>query len=255
VILAGGAGRRLGGAAKPTLAVAGHAMLTRVLDAVAGAAERVVVGPPELADALPPGVRLTREEPAGGGPVAALAAGLAALVAGSTASADAVALAHPVPLADPVPSAGAAESAADQAASAGPAALAADPAALAAGPAPPDRPAGGMVAILAADLPLLTVRALDDLRCALAAAGPSLVDGAVYLDGTGRHQWLCGVWWEASLRERLAAFGPPGGRSLRDLLGPHAIVAVGAPPDRPPPWYDCDTPEDLRTVERWIDER
>jgi molybdopterin-guanine dinucleotide biosynthesis protein A len=77
VILAGGAGRRLGGAAKPTLAVAGQPMLVRVLAAVGDAAERVVVGPASLGGLVPPGVRVVREEPPGGGPVAALAAGLA----------------------------------------------------------------------------------------------------------------------------------------------------------------------------------
>jgi molybdopterin-guanine dinucleotide biosynthesis protein A len=75
VVLAGGAGRRLGGVSKPTLTVAGRPMLHRVLAAVEDASPRVVVGPPELP--LPPGVLLTREEPAGAGPVAAAAAGLA----------------------------------------------------------------------------------------------------------------------------------------------------------------------------------
>ena len=48
-------------------------MLITVLDAVAGAARRVVVGPPQ---AVPDGVVLIREQPPGGGPVAALRAGL-----------------------------------------------------------------------------------------------------------------------------------------------------------------------------------
>jgi molybdopterin-guanine dinucleotide biosynthesis protein A len=83
VILAGGAGRRLGGLAKPTLPVGGRPMLERVLGAVVGAVPRVVVGPPALA--VPAGVVRTSEEPPGGGPVAALAAGLTCL-AGVTAA-------------------------------------------------------------------------------------------------------------------------------------------------------------------------
>jgi molybdopterin-guanine dinucleotide biosynthesis protein A len=75
VVLAGGAGRRLGGVGKPTLTVAGQPMLHRVLAAVEDASPRVVVGPPELP--LPAGVMCTCEEPPGGGPVAATAAGLA----------------------------------------------------------------------------------------------------------------------------------------------------------------------------------
>jgi molybdopterin-guanine dinucleotide biosynthesis protein A len=75
VVLAGGAARRLGGTPKPARVVAGVPLLTRVLEAVAAADARVVVGPP-LADG-PTGVRYTQEQPPGGGPVAAVAAGLA----------------------------------------------------------------------------------------------------------------------------------------------------------------------------------
>lgn len=53
-------------------------MLTRVLAAVADAEPRVVVGP---ALPVPHGVVVTREDPPGGGPVAATAAGLAELPA------------------------------------------------------------------------------------------------------------------------------------------------------------------------------
>jgi molybdenum cofactor guanylyltransferase len=77
VVLAGGAGRRLGGPTKPTLPVGDIPMLDLVLTAVADATVRVVVGPPTLAGGLPAGVLLTCEHPPGGGPVAATAAGLA----------------------------------------------------------------------------------------------------------------------------------------------------------------------------------
>jgi molybdopterin-guanine dinucleotide biosynthesis protein A len=73
VILAGGAARRLGGADKPALLVGGRSLLDRVLDAVAGAAVVVVVGPRR--DTSRPVVSVL-EDPPGGGPVAALAAGL-----------------------------------------------------------------------------------------------------------------------------------------------------------------------------------
>lgn len=76
VVLAGGAARRLGGTDKPALAVGGRMLLDRVLAACAGADRTVVVGP-RRPTARP--VRWTREEPAGGGPLPALAAGLAGL--------------------------------------------------------------------------------------------------------------------------------------------------------------------------------
>jgi molybdenum cofactor guanylyltransferase len=192
VVLAGGSGRRLGGRTKPVLPISGRPMLLRVLDAVSGAGARVVVGPPGLAAVLPAGVRLTQEQPAGGGPVAALAAGL--------------------------DSAGGAD----------------------------------VVAVLAADLPLLSPGAVDLLRAHLDAAGGGL-DGAVYVDGDGRRQWLCGVWHLLALRRRVgevAFTAPLAGRSLGELLGPLRMAAVSTPPDEPAPWYDCDTPEELALAHR-----
>lgn len=73
VVLAGGAARRLGGADKPGLPVAGRALIDRVLGACAGAATTVVVGPRR--HTVRP-VAWVREEPPGGGPLPALAAGL-----------------------------------------------------------------------------------------------------------------------------------------------------------------------------------
>jgi molybdopterin-guanine dinucleotide biosynthesis protein A len=74
VVLAGGRAARLGGRAKPQLEVGGRAMLDTVPAAVADADRRVVVGPPQP---VPSDVLLVREHPPGGGPVAALRAGLA----------------------------------------------------------------------------------------------------------------------------------------------------------------------------------
>lgn len=73
IVLAGGAARRLGGVDKATVDVGGRSLLDRVLAAVAECERAVVVGPPRT---LPAGVRRTSERPAGGGPVAGLAAGL-----------------------------------------------------------------------------------------------------------------------------------------------------------------------------------
>ncbi|WP_405880964.1 molybdenum cofactor guanylyltransferase [Streptomyces sp. NBC_01136] len=73
VVLAGGAARRLGGADKPGLRVGGRPLLDRVLAACAGATATVVVAEPR-ATARP--VAWAREDPPGGGPLAALDAGL-----------------------------------------------------------------------------------------------------------------------------------------------------------------------------------
>ncbi|HEX2857340.1 MAG TPA: NTP transferase domain-containing protein [Propionibacteriaceae bacterium] len=75
VVLAGGQGSRLGGVSKADLVVGGVRLLDLVLDAARDARTRVVVGDV----AAPPGVLVTREDPAGTGPAAGLAAGLAAI--------------------------------------------------------------------------------------------------------------------------------------------------------------------------------
>jgi molybdopterin-guanine dinucleotide biosynthesis protein A len=95
IVLAGGAGRRLGGVDKGEIDVAGSTLLSRALDATRHAALRVVVGPlRENAS----GIVSVQESPPGGGPVAAVAAGLAALP-GETAELTVV-LACDMPLID-----------------------------------------------------------------------------------------------------------------------------------------------------------
>lgn len=73
VVLAGGAGSRLGGLRKPTVAVGGRRLIDISLDALAGAGMTVAVGA-AVPTARP--VVWTCEDPPGGGPVAALAAAL-----------------------------------------------------------------------------------------------------------------------------------------------------------------------------------
>lgn len=73
VVLAGGGARRLGGVDKPGLEVGGRTLLDRVLACVGDAGTVVVVG---LSRPTTREVVWTREDPPGGGPAAALAAGL-----------------------------------------------------------------------------------------------------------------------------------------------------------------------------------
>ncbi|WBB71022.1 NTP transferase domain-containing protein [Micromonospora sp. WMMD812] len=196
VVLAGGAARRMGGVDKPALPVGGRPMRDRVLAAVDDAAPRILVGP---ADEVPPGVRVTREEPPGGGPVAAAAAGLALLDPGAT-----------------------------------------------------------VVALLAGDLPLLTAGAMGVLRRELARPGAdqSVCDGVCYVDSGGRRQTLCGVWRVSALRaalDRLTAArgGTLAGASVRALLAELTVRTVSWSGEGPPPWFDCDTDQDVRRAEEW----
>jgi molybdopterin-guanine dinucleotide biosynthesis protein A len=176
VVLAGGRAARLGGRPKPQLDVGGRTMLDSVLTALRGAAPCVVVGPPQP---VPAGVLLVREQPPGGGPVPALAAGLAA--------------------------AGDAE----------------------------------VVAVLAADLPFVTVDLVTALRERLTG------DGVLVVDDTGRDQLLLGVWRTAVLRAATGGARPHA--PLRGVLAPLAVRRHRpvVAPGEPAPWTDCDTPAEL----------
>jgi molybdopterin-guanine dinucleotide biosynthesis protein A len=74
IVLAGGAASRFGGTDKVALELAGVSVLDRLLRALPAESEVVVVGPVR---SVAREVRFTVEDPPGGGPVAALAAGLA----------------------------------------------------------------------------------------------------------------------------------------------------------------------------------
>jgi molybdopterin-guanine dinucleotide biosynthesis protein A len=73
IVLAGGDARRLGGLDKAAIEVGGLPLLDRALDAVNGAREVIVVGPRRPTSTV---VLWTSEDPAGGGPLRAVIAGL-----------------------------------------------------------------------------------------------------------------------------------------------------------------------------------
>jgi molybdopterin-guanine dinucleotide biosynthesis protein A len=177
VVLAGGAGRRLGGVKKPALEVGGRRLLDVALDATSGAVATIVVGDP-LSPTRP--VTWAREEPVGGGPVAALAAGLAFVTSPT-------------------------------------------------------------VVLLAADLPFVTARAVEDL-----VSGRNGASAVVAVDGDGRDQPLVGCYDAAAVRAALPR--SPDGASmyalLRDLAATGVVrrVRLGG---RPPVTWDCDTEADL----------
>ncbi len=107
-------------------------------------------------------------------------------------------------------------------------------------------------ALLAADLPLLTGEAIDVLRLTVESAP---MQGAVYRDAEGRRQPLCGVWRTAALRtavQRVAEErGDLHGASVRELMDQLRVAEVSWRRPGPPPWFDCDTDDDLRTAEQW----
>jgi molybdopterin-guanine dinucleotide biosynthesis protein A len=224
VILAGGRASRLSGLDKMSIEVGGRSLLQRSVDAVAGAEPVVVVGP---CRAVVGEVVWTRERPPGAGPVAALAAGIAALPDLGDATELAV--------------------------------LAADLRNIE--PATVDRlrwairsardfEVGACEAVCAcldragAGVPRdFEVGACEAVCACLDRAGagvPRDPVGAVLVDGEGVRQWLIGVWRLGALRRALPA--EPAGRSLHAVLGSAVLVEVPAEPDEA---ADVDTPADL----------
>ncbi|WP_281180249.1 NTP transferase domain-containing protein [Nocardia acidivorans] len=179
IVLAGGRASRMGGVDKPAMVVGGRSMLDAALSAVSDCARIVVVGPhrPEL----PPEILQAQEVPAGGGPVAAIAAAMT-MVAGC------------------------------------------------------EFPAGHIV-VLAADMPFLTSAAVHEL---LAHARESGSDAVFAADGSGRPQYLVGVWRRTALAAALNRLDSFVNRPMKALVPiDTAMVTLDGV-------QDCDTPDEVQ---------
>jgi molybdopterin-guanine dinucleotide biosynthesis protein A len=106
------------------------------------------------------------------------------------------------------------------------------------------------VAILGGDLPFLTSEALRLLQHHASGADPER--GALYCDNAGRRQWLCGLWPTDPVRRNAAAVEP--GAPARLLFDGIEVETVTWEHESPPPWFDCDTPEDLAQARTWAAE-
>ena len=190
VVVAGGSARRMGGVDKLALDVGGRPLLDHVLAAARPLCTTVVVVGPRRPTGVE-AVTFTTEAEPGGGPVPAVAAGMASLAAGEGAG-----------LASP----------------------------------------GSLVAVLAADLPLLTTTHLEALFAALGA--PS-AEAAAAVDDEGRLHPLLAVHRGCALAARLAGLAVDGpglaGVAASQLLPP-GTVAVAFDPAAT---LNVNRPEDL----------
>jgi len=216
LVLAGGAARRLGGTDKPALAVGGLALLDRVLAACADARTTVVVGPRR--PTVRP-VRWTREEPAGGGPLPALAAGLAALDAAHGAPG------RQGPHGTHDPHAAHGTESTDI--------------------------VDGTVLVLAADLPFLTAATTGALADALTGDR----EGVLLTDADGRDQPLAAAYRSEPLRRELALLraehGHLTGLPLRLLTRELTLHRIADPTGDAS--FDCDTWEDVAVARARLD--
>lgn len=214
VVLAGGAARRLGGVDKPGVRVGGRPLLDRVLAACAGARRTVVVGDPR--PTVRP-VRWTREERARSGPLAALDAGVTALLPSTDAD---TATDRATDTATGMETDGATDGAPE------------------------------VLLALSADLPFLDDATVRRLLAALDAAPDA--EAALFTDPEGRDQPLVAAYRTAPLRRALDGIRRAH-QGLDDLplrlLGERLRpVRVPADPEEPLASFDCDTWEDIATA-------
>lgn len=106
------------------------------------------------------------------------------------------------------------------------------------------------VAVFSGDLPFLCPAAIDLLLGAAERAGEDT--GVLFHDDAGRRQWLCGLWPTAALRAGAAKVRPDA--PVRRLFAGIRAKSVCWDLDGPPPWFDCDTPEDLEQAREWAEE-
>jgi len=209
LVLAGGASTRLG-EDKPAALVGGVPLLDRVLGALSNDADVVVVGPARRT-ARP--VRFVLEQPPGGGPVAAIAAGLAQLAAERCFL------------------------------------LAADLPFLTAAALVQLTTAFWRDARETAPVGPGDVDPVDRVDRISGVDRVSAVDGVVAVDEAGREQPLLSYWATEALRRALPPV--PGGARLHEMLSRLSYATVRLTGERPP-HYDCDTAEALERARAWV---
>lgn len=96
-----------------------------------------------------------------------------------------------------------------------------------------------LVAVLGVDFPLLAAPTIASLVVRIEER-----DGAILRDGTGRHQFLIGVYRSDGLRRALAG-APSGGRAMKDLVAALDLEVI----DDPRSTRDCDTWDEVRAAE------
>ena len=189
IVLCGGSSRRLGGADKAAVVVGERTLLDRALDAVAAARTTIAVGPQRPTER---DVSWTVEDPPGGGPVAAIAAGLKQVMT-------------------------------------------------------------DISVVLGVDFPFVgpahVTRLLASLEGDRIGRDGIGRDGAIYVDETGRHQFLVGAYRTDALRAALTGRAAQG-MAVKDLILDLDLVLLADPRAT----QDVDTWADVEGANAAVDE-
>jgi molybdopterin-guanine dinucleotide biosynthesis protein A len=95
--------------------------------------------------------------------------------------------------------------------------------------------------VLSGDLPFVRRSHVTALVAALGRA-----DAVLAVDSGGRVQPLLAAYRVSSLSRALPA--APQGTPMRAVLRALPVMRELVLPGEPPPWFDCDTPEQLATA-------
>ncbi|MGC2939457.1 molybdenum cofactor guanylyltransferase [Brevibacterium sp. FAM 24638] len=195
IILTGGRSRRFGGVHKPGISVGGQSTVSRILESIRDlddGAEVWVAGPMDgLSEAEREGVCEVREEPAFSGPLAGIAAAVAAIPSAATSAMSEVA-------------GSAIQSAAASA-----------------------TPQADVTLVLAGDMPMITTGHLGELIRTCRATGRP----AAGTDDRGKTQFLCAAWPTELLRARLADIGDPTDGAVKLLFAGLEPAVVDVDPN------------------------
>ena len=102
-----------------------------------------------------------------------------------------------------------------------------------------------LVAVIAADLPFVTLDSVERL-----AGSVGDVDGAVVVDGSGRDQFLLAVYRRSALTSSLERLRSSIGAPLHDAVGSMDLVRIKDEVAS----SDCDTPDDVTAARRLTEE-
>jgi molybdopterin-guanine dinucleotide biosynthesis protein A len=99
-------------------------------------------------------------------------------------------------------------------------------------------------------MPLIDAAAVERLVEALVARPD--VDAVMYVDATGRRQYLAAAYRRTALAEAIGSFDSAAGASMRAVVDGLTVAEIAAHPELT---LDCDTWEDVERTRQILEDR